>query len=96
MKININGYEVEGSVEEIKQLLDLKEEISYGDNVGLNIEKERLVGHVLRQIENAYNNINPEAEVSREVINTVYSDDDSYDEVKVVIELNYVEKINNF
>lgn len=96
MKININGYEVEGSVEEIKQLLDLKEENSYGDNVGLNIEKERLVGHVLRQIENAYNNINPEAEVSREVINTVYSDDASYDEVKVVIELNYVEKINNF
>lgn len=96
MKININGYEVEGSVEEIKQLLDLKEEKSYDDNVGINIEKERLVGHVLRQIENAYNNINPEAEVSREVIDTVYSDDASYDEVKVVIELNYVEKINNF
>lgn len=96
MKIDINGYKVEGSVEEIKQLLDLKEEKSYGDNVGINIEKERLVNHVLREIENAYNNIHPEAEVSRKVTDTTYSDDASYDEVKVVIELNYVEKINNF
>lgn len=96
MKININGYEVEGSVKEIKQLLDLKEEKSYDDNVGINIEKERLVFNVLRQIENAYNNINPEAEVSRKVVDTTYSDDAIYDEIKVIMELNYVEKINNF
>lgn len=94
MKININGYEVEGSVEEIKQLLDLKEEISYGDFEEFDREKERLISLVLREINNAYNNIElePEAEVSRKVTNTTYSDDASYDEVKVVIELNYVEK----
>lgn len=91
MKININGYKVEGNVEEIKQLLDLKEE----SNESENTEKEKLINHVLRQIEYAYNNANPEAEVSGEIVDTVYSDDGNYNQVKVVMELNYVEKVDN-
>lgn len=88
MEISINGYKVEGSVEEIKQLLDLKEE----NNESENTEKERLISHVLRQINNAYNNIYPIAEVSKEIINTIHSDDGTYNEIRVVMELNYTEK----
>lgn len=88
MKVNINGYSIEGTVDEIKELIANQET----NNIEDNETKGKLKKEVLKQIDIAYENLVPDAEITREIKNTLYADDGTFDEVEITMVLEYTEK----
>ena len=95
MKVNINGYSIEGTVDEIKELIANQETDNMDDDeTKVCLEKVWLEKEVLKQIDIAYENMVPEAEITREIKNTLYSDEGTFDEVEITMILEYTEKRN--
>ena len=93
MKVNINGYSIEGTVDEIKELIANQETNNIEDDeTKVCLEKVWLEKEVLKQIDIAYENMFPEAEITREIKNTIYSDEETFDEVEITMVLEYTEK----
>ena len=88
MKVNINGYSIEGTVDEIKELIANQET----DGMDNDETTGKLKREVLKQIDIAYENMVPEAEITREIKNTIYTDEGTFDEVEVAMVLEYTEK----
>lgn len=88
MKVNINGYSIEGTVDEIKELITNQET----DVVDDDEIKEKLKKQLLKQIDIAYENMVPEAEITREIKNTLYTDEGAFDEVEITMVLEYTKK----
>lgn len=88
MKVNINGYSIEGTVDEIKELIANQETDGMDDDeINTKLKKE-----VLKQIDIAYENLVPDAEITREIKNTLYTDEGAFDEVEITMVLEYTKK----
>lgn len=93
MKVNINGYSIEGTIDEIKELIANQETDSMdNDETKVCSEKVWLENEVLKQIDIAYENIVPEAEITREIKNTIYSDERIFDEVEIKMVLEFTKE----
>lgn len=93
MKVNINGYSIEGTVDEIKELIVNQETDGMDDDeTKVCLEKVWLEKEVLKQIDIAYENLVPDAEITREIKNTIYTDEGTFYEVEVAMVLEYTEK----
>ena len=87
MKLNINGYTVEGTVDEIKKLI-VNHENSISDDSG----KEEVKNRVLEQIDIAHEHGSPDVELEVELKDSLYTDEGTYDEMEVTIRLRYTKE----